>query len=477
MNRFNTRNFTTNQHEPTRTKRIFLFNSSWCSCGLWLILLLITFSANAQDIEPSRLATIKYGTETEIAALIQSLRTENADYLDDELVALIENTRNQKILSGVFAFFGEREKAGIENRAIRVIEERDDEANETVLSAIEYLGRIKYAKASPVLMELLDTEERRFMNTAFRALGRTGSADKEMGEKTADFLIDFYTNRNPGDDNRRDVIIAIGATGSAKGLSTLVEIASNTDERATLRIAALDGLSKVGDSDGLEAILGCISTNDPNVRAAAVAALGPFSGEKVDKAILDAFRDSYYRTRIAAAQASRQRKFAAAVPYLKFRAERDDVPNVKDEAIRALGEISGDEAIAVLDSLFKERKNSDRVRLVSAEMLMKAAGDKNLGRLIIELDEAKQKNQTTLYNGFLKVIGEAKINGDTGEMETITRRFLQNGGIIEKLYGLDMAANNNLKNLSVEIKAMSADKNESLARKARRTAERLGIEI
>ncbi|MDR1869314.1 MAG: HEAT repeat domain-containing protein [Treponema sp.] len=444
----------------------------------WLIILLfISFSVHAQDVEPSRLAIIKYGTETEIAALIQSLRTENADYLDNELVALSGDTHNQKILSGVFAFFGDREKSGLEERAIRTIEERDDEANETVLSAVDYLGKVKSAKAVPVLRELLDTQERRFLNLAFRALGRASSADKELADQTADFLVDYYTNRDPGDDNRRDIIIALGSTSSALGVSLLSEIASNTDERAPLRIAALDALSKVGDKDGLDSILACISTNDPNVRSAAVAALGPFSGEAVDKAILDAFRDSYYRTRIAAAQASRSRRLEAAVPYLKLRAERDDVPNVKEEAIRALGEIANDEAVGILDSLFTERKNSDRIRLNSAEMLMKTSGEKTLGRLIAELDEAKLKNQTALYNGFLKVIGEAKIQGDTSEMENITRRFLQNGGIIEKLYGLDMAANNNLKSLSVEIKALSNDKNESLARKARRTAERLGIEI
>jgi hypothetical protein len=233
----------------------------------------------------------------------------------------------------------------------------------------------------------------------------------------------------------------------------------------------------VGDTAGLEAVLGCVTTNDPNIRSAAVAALGPFSGEEVDKAILDAFRDSYYRTRIAAAQASRDRKLTAAVPYLKFRAERDDVPNVKDEAIRALGAIANDEALNTLDALFTERKNSDRVRLISAEMLMKSAAAKNLTKLIIELDEAKLKNQTALYNGFLKIVGEAKIEGDTTEMENITRRFLQSGGITEKLYGLDMAANNGLKGLSVEIKAQLNDRNESLVRKARRTVEKLGIEI
>ncbi|MDR0443824.1 MAG: HEAT repeat domain-containing protein [Treponema sp.] len=435
------------------------------------------FTVHAQDIEPSRLATIKYGTETEIAALIQSLRTEGADYLDDELITLIENTRNQKILNGVFAFFGDREKSGLEERAIRAIEERDDEANETVFSSIDYLGKVKSAKAVPALMELLDAQERRFMNAAFRAIGRAASSDKELADEAAEYLLDYYTEKDPGDDNRRDIIISIGATGSAKGVSLLSDLASNKDERIPLRLAALDALSKVGDPAGLDAVLECVGTNDPNVRSAAVAALGPFSGDNVDKAILDAFRDSYYRTRIAAAQAARERKLAAAVPYLKFRAERDDVPTVRDEAIRALGAIAGEEAIATLDGLFTERKNSDRVRLISAEMLMKSSSAKYLLRLIVEMDEARSKNQMPLYNGFLKVVGEAKIEGDTKEMENLTRRFLQSGGIMERLYGLDMAANNDLKNLSAEIKAQLNDRNESLVRKARRTAEKLGIEI
>jgi len=442
---------------------------------MFVFILIAGFSVYAQDA--SRLETIKYGTETEIASLIQTLRNEKAEYLDDELVVLIENTRNQKILSGVFAFFGEREKSGLEERAIRAIDERDEEANETVLSAIEYLGKVKHSQAVPVIMRILDTEERRFLNTSFRALGRCASADSEAADEAADFLIDFYTYRDPGDDNRREVIIAIGASGSAKGVPLLCEIASNDDERIPLRIAALDSLSKIGDPGGLETILNCVSVNDPNVRSAAVGALGPFSGEEVDKAILDAFRDSYYRTRIAAAQASRDRRFAEAVPYLKYRAERDEVPNVKDEAIRALGAIANEESIEILKSLFLERKGSDRIRLLSAEMLMKNAAAENLGKLIVELDDAKTKNQTALYNGFLKVIGETVVNGDKELMESITRRFLRNGGVIEKSYGLDMAVNNSLTELSAEIKAVTDDRNVSLANKAQRTAQRLGIEI
>ena len=443
---------------------------------LFLLIVITPVYAQTND-EASRRATIQFGTETEIAALIQTLRTENIDYLDDELISLIDNTRNQRILSGVFGFFGEREKKGLEARAIRAIVERDDEANETVQSAVDYLGRVKSAEAVPVILDLLDTQERRFLTTGFRALGRAGSANSELADEAAEFLIDYYENRDPGTENQREVIIAIGATGSLKGLSLLIDIVTNADERVSLRIAALDSLSKIGDPQGLDAILGCISTNDPNVRSAAVAALGPFSGDEVDKAILDAFRDSFYRTRLAAATASRDRKLEAAVPYLQYRAERDDVPSVREECIRALGVIANKEAIDVLENLFKERRNSDRVRTIAAEMVMMTAPNNNLSGLMAEMEDARIKNQTNLFNGLLRVLGETKLTDPSSEFETITRRFLAAGSLMEKLYGLDMAANNNLGNLSQEIVALIGDRNESLSRKARRVAEQLRIRI
>ena len=78
----------------------------FCAFFLFCAVLYGEESPATNTVEASRLATIHYGTETEIASLIQSLKTEGADYLDTELISLVDTTRNQKILSGVFAFFG-----------------------------------------------------------------------------------------------------------------------------------------------------------------------------------------------------------------------------------------------------------------------------------------------------------------------------------------------------------------------------------
>ncbi|MDR2741677.1 MAG: HEAT repeat domain-containing protein [Treponema sp.] len=425
--------------------------------------------ASQKTVVEQRLDTIRFGTENEIAALVQTLKNENSGDLDDALAALVQNTMNRNILSGVFSFFGERAKEGLEDRTLRALEDWDIEAADAVLSAVDYLGKLKVEAAIAPLKALLDAEERRFMSAAFKSLGRIGGGVPGESEEITRYLIDYYTNRNPGDENRRDIIAALGETGSPEGIELLSEIAGNNDERVPLRMAALEALAKIGSAAGRDAVLAGAASQDPNVRAAAVSALGPFDGPEVTAVILEAFRDSFYRTRIGAAQAAGTRKLQEAVPYLAYRAERDDVPQVKDEAIKALGAIGTPEAKAVLVSFFGERKNSDRVRILASEMLMRDYAEAYAEKLVAELDDAKGRNQTALYNGFLRVISSAK----APSLEAVTRRFLASGGVIEKSCALDMTANNEFRGLLEEVRALTDPKNGNLAHKAQVTLEKL----
>jgi HEAT repeat protein len=422
--------------------------------------------------EEQRLDTLRYGTETEIAALIQAMKNEGGSYLDEEFIVLVQNSRNRTILAGIFSFFGDRGREGLEDRALRALDEWDEEANETVLAAIDYLGKVKAPAAILPLEKLLDGEERRFMAAAFKALGLAAGNAGDEAHEAADFLMDFYTNRDPSDEYRREIVLALGETGSPRGVSFLSALAEDNDARAVLRMAALESLAKIGDPQGLGAVLNAASSADPNIRSTAIGALGPFSDPAADRVILEGFRDSYYRSRIAAAQAAGKRGLNEAAPYLRYRAERDEVPAVKDAAIQALGAVGTGEAMAVLESLFVERKNSDRVRILSAEMLIRHNGDQYAQKAIAELDEAKTKNQTALYNGLLRVLGGAKTPG----VEELARRFFASGAVVEKSYALDMTANNEFHGLADEVKKLAEDKNGALARKARETLAKLGLD-
>ena len=102
---------------------------------------------------------------------------------------------------------------------------------------------------------------------------------------------------------------------------------------------------------------------------------------------------------------------------------------------------------------------------------MKNASSDNVTRIIAELEEAKRKNQTNLYNGLLKSLGEAVVTGDKTELSNTVKRFMQGGNATEKLFALDIIANNNLTGFDAEINSLASDRNEGIARKARRTLE------
>jgi HEAT repeat protein len=434
--------------------------------------ILCILPADEKTLEEQHRDILRFGTETEIASLIETLITEKISYLDGELIEIAQKTKNRKILSGIFGFFGETEKSGLEDRAVRAINERDEEANETVMAAADYLGKVKAGDAIDCLQDLAVSGERRFLSAAIRALGRAGKGQGENTDQVAAFLIDYYNNHAPGDENKREIIVALGETESKEGVSFLVELVKNSDERAPLRIAALDAISKIGDGEGLDAVIESAASTDPNIRSAAIAALGPFSGEAADNAILEGFRDSYYRTRIGAAQAAGKRRLESAIPYLRYRAENDDVPAVKDEAIKALGAINNSETMTILDSLFSERKNSDSVRIIAAEMLLKNNADTYSARVGIEMDEAKSKNQTPLYNGFVRILVTAK----SASLEDLARRLIATGGVIEKSLALDLMLNNEFRGLADEVRPLLDEKKHgaSIARKAKNTLEKLG---
>jgi len=428
--------------------------------------------AQEEDIDALRRDIIRFGTETEIAALMNELRADGTDAFDDDIIALVGGTRNHRILSVAFNFFGERERRGLEVRAIHAVEERFDEHAETVHAAINYLGRIGEREAIFVLRDVVNGEERRFLHDAIRAMGRIGGAlGGEDADDMAEYLIEFHEARDLEQGTRREIVLALGANGSSAAVDFLADVAGYGGMGQFLRIDALASLAQIGDPRGLDAILDGVSSGEPLVRAAAVEALGPFSGPEVDAAILDAFRDSFERTRIAAAQASRTRELVAAVPYLRFRATRDESVAVREHSIRALGAIGTPEAMGILEELFLERRNSVRVRVAAADALMQNDPNRHLESFVEEKDEARRRNMTAMYNSFLGILGRTTADN----MEPISRRLLAERGVIERSYGLEIAANNNLVGLADEIRTIAEDSNQGLARRARRALETMGL--
>ncbi|MDR2660215.1 MAG: HEAT repeat domain-containing protein [Spirochaetaceae bacterium] len=493
---------------------------------------------DAVSAEETRLREIiKYGTDNEISDLIKKLRADKIESLDEDILTLAKKTKNQNIILGVFSFFNERAKSGLEETAMTILEDRESETPQKISAALDYLGALKDKKALPVITDIISSDDSRFDNAAIRALGKivysgtdaeTGSsgapadelnsppsaeshdtasagtdtsaesdlsadnnlsaevglspegdlsgppdtAPEESGgmAKITEILIDYYNNRNPSEDNRQAIISAIGGSGGEAAVPFLLEIINDNEQSTPIRMSALESAGKLKDAAALDSIFASAGSGDPNIRFAAITALGYFDGEAVDKAILEGFRDTYFKTRLAAVRSAKKRRLKEAIPYLRYRAEKDEAAAVKEEAVSALGAFNNEEADKAVLAIFNDAKNGDSLRSLCAVTLIKNNADAYAENIIAKLDEAKAKKQTALYKGLLKALGSAK----TAKVETLTARLFASNDVVEKFYALDMTANNRFTAFKSEVEKLTQEKNASLARRAKTTLDKLG---
>ena len=425
-----------------------------------LLFLALAAAAPAAEDEAAQRETLKYGTDNEITELIKTLKKENADYLDKDLAELAGETKNPIIKSQIMTFFAEREKKGLEKEAVLLVENREDVDSANVLSAVEYLGRVHYAGAQDALRTLLEGGEERYMGAAIKAIG-SAVDDKNAGE-TAEYLINYYENKNPPEQYQQAVILALGETGSKKAAAFLTGIVTG-NERAGLTMPALLALGKVAGDDAVEVIAGAASSKDPNVRASAVEALGSFSGGNVESALLDAFRDSYYKSRLAAVKAAGKRKLKDAIPYLKFRAEKDEVPAVREEALRSLAAIGTSECARIIETIFTDKKSPDRLKSLAAQSLIEMDADAYAEKVMLSLDEAKRLNQKQLYAGLMAALAKAK----TSRVKPLVGRLFASKDAVDKAYALELTALNRFDAFRAEVDYLATGENSGLSRKAK----------
>jgi HEAT repeat protein len=430
-------------------------------------------AADSYDTEEAAMReTINYGTDTEITALIKKLRDDNIDFMDEDLIRTAAKTKNQNIILGIFSLFNERSQGGLEETALAIVAERENETPQKITSALDYLGTVKEKKAIPLLTEIISSGDSRFAGASVRALGKIVDSETPVPEAdgVTEMLINYYNGGGSNGENREAVIAAIGNGGGEVAAPFLLEIINDDAQSAPLRMAALEAAGKLKDASVLDAIIASASSTDPNIRFAAIGALGGFENEAVNTIILEGFRDSYFKTRLAAIRSAKTRRFGEAVPYLRYRAENDEAAVVKEEAVLALGAMGDSGADAALLALLENTKTSDGLRSLCAEMLIKNDADAYVEKVIAKLDEAKEKKQTALYKGLLKALSFAK----TRKVENFTARLFAGSDVTEKFYALDMTANNRFKAFKDEVEKLSKEKNLSLSRRAQKTLEALG---
>jgi len=129
-------------------------------------------------------------------------------------------------------------------------------------------------------------------------------------------------------------------------LSAIVKAAGASPKE--VRIAAISALSRVGDASSVTALLATALSEDPDLSEAAKTTLGELKGEKVDAQIAAALPNATGRQLSLLLELVGQRRIEATTALLKSLDSND--PNIRTAALAALGETVDAKGLNVLIS-------------------------------------------------------------------------------------------------------------------------------
>jgi HEAT repeat protein len=413
-------------------------------------------SAEAK-LQRQRRETIRYGTDEEILGVATAVKTAGDRQFDADFLAVFVAAANEKLLTLLLGYFADGDLPGAEAKALELIDNRDDLKAETVEAAFRYLSVRKDGGLLAKSLSILEAEEERYLAAAVKAIGYVGGSD-ESGR-----LIAAYPKNEDREGVQQEIVVSLGLIADPGAVDFLSGLIGNPETKAYRKIAAIEAIGRIKADKSRDAVLRAVTDTDPNVRSQAVAALALFEGPAVDAALIEAFRDSYYKSRIAAAEIAGNRRLAASVPFLKFRAENDGVGAVREAAVRALGAVADEQSLAALDAIRQSPSYPDNLRVLAVDGLLRADGIRFGTAAVEAFAAAKKAKQTVMVAGLLKIFAAAKSPALEGTADTL----LASTDIVERLTAFDIIAANRFVGFRERIEGFVSDKNAAIANKAK----------
>lgn len=436
------------------------------------LLLYLTFGIGAsvysQDQESEhqrRLDVLRYGIETQVIELINTLKSEkNKDYAE-ELLPIFDSVTSPRLRSAILDYYGLLELDVADSRAAKIIATRDELSDSLVGSAFSYLLALKSDAALEHVRLILEDEERKYLGAAIKILGVSGTEDDVQ------ILRALYESSSSDAAIKQEILLAFGKMRAKSSFELLASIASAEDEGKIERMYACTALGDLGDPRAVSILVKASVTGDPNVRANAIGALQNFEGKDVDNAILQGLRDQHIAPRAAAVKATEKRQIQAAIPFLEFRIKSDPERSIKDAAITSLASIGGKEGIEFL-TLFLEDPKSPLVHRASAFVAILTHGSADdLERPMTVIQTAATEKDKAVY----LALARAAMASNATQVVRVARFLLSDSDHLIRLGAIAWAERNKAKELLPELNALAeSDPVESLRKRVSTTIERIG---
>lgn len=406
--------------------------------------------------EMSRRDVLRYALDSEVSDLIDALIEENNDEYTEELADLFSRTKNVGVKERVFKLFAAQNNPVLESQCVSILSDPYEQRKSLVAAAADYAGELSLPSALPAVRSLVDTEDYDFASAAVRALGKAGvKEDAVFLSRLLDSDVSFGSEKQRL-VFRQDVMAAISNLDASEIRGTLTAIIEDEDENVMIRSSAAAAIGKLALPDDAEILAELFGESDPVLRTAAVSALSNFGGKTAEGVVMEAFKDSYYKVRLEALNASEKMGLEEAVPYVLYRAKTDPVESVKLKSYEVLGKIGGGEGVDFLTETMKNKNAADKFRAKAAGVLLADNFDASYDDVedVAEEVVSDEKKRWLCYE-----IGKQVAKIESPRTAGLASLYLASRDALTQSIGLDMYDKNRHPSVKPAVQALS--ENES----------------
>lgn len=433
--------------------------------------LLYSFSFFADDIDFSELEkrerTLLYGLESDVINLIDTLIKDKDYHFTDQLFSIYKSSQNILIREKIIVYFTNAEDLRLKEIVLETLEDPWDEKKQVVRSMLQYAAKLKIKEAAPFLLQLLETEDESYFESAVSAIGKIGGVEEALA------LVEYYKNESPSLIKKQNLMKALSSMEVDELWDFLVEIIENEDENTYVRMYASEALGKTKNPNAISILIDLFTSTDVNIRVYAIKGLSNFDDEKALAVLLEALKDNHQRVRLEAIEAFRENLNPKAVDSLLYRAETDPEKNVKTKAYEVLGKMQTESVKTFFKKAIEDKKHNVDLRIKASAVVIEEEISE-LFEPIIELAKETlkdDKQKTTRY-----ALGKEFAKKKNPAFEEICSLYLDHSDVSTKGTGLDIFVTNVYKNLIPKVQSIANNEKEGAnQKKARLVLERAGL--
>ena len=228
----------------------------------------------AAQAEAKRRDTIKYGIDSEIGDLVKDLTAEKDGRFNEDLLILLQNSRNPRFRVMILDFFATLEWNGAEKIALGFMDDRDNQDADIIGAALSYLASMRSKEALRFSEIVIKEDNKKLFPALVRLMGRAGGPAEEV------ILLGWFDGDSTTPALKEEAIKALGEIGSAKSAERLGKLVQDNLAGKAARMYACDALAKIKAPNAPSGLLKePLAINLSKVPAmTALKVTGPFRG-------------------------------------------------------------------------------------------------------------------------------------------------------------------------------------------------------